>query len=278
MLSPLRNRLGIPGVISVIALVFAMLGGAYASSNSGEGKATASAKQKSKKGSRGRQGTRGKQGPVGPQGPIGAQGPVGPAGPGGADGADGAQGKAGAAGQGVSSAPLQAGEDPECPEGGTKFVSGGLITYACDGKIGEDGEPGEDGSPWTVGGVLPPGETVTGTYAFLTANIGDTILGSPVSTGFAPISFTLPLSSAPSVVFVESGTTPSCQGPGQAAPGTLCVYADRIGGAIYDNGGIGLGPKVTTSGAVLRFVSAAFAGAPQLAGHGHWAVTASTAP
>jgi hypothetical protein len=33
MLSPLRNRFGIPGVISVIAFVFAMLGGAYAANN-----------------------------------------------------------------------------------------------------------------------------------------------------------------------------------------------------------------------------------------------------
>jgi hypothetical protein len=47
MFSTLRNRFGIPGVISVIALVFAMLGGAYAANNSsGGGKATASAKVK----------------------------------------------------------------------------------------------------------------------------------------------------------------------------------------------------------------------------------------
>ena len=47
MFSTLRNRFGIPGVISVIALVFAMFGGAYAASNSsGGGKATASAKAK----------------------------------------------------------------------------------------------------------------------------------------------------------------------------------------------------------------------------------------
>jgi hypothetical protein len=60
MLSPLRNRFGIPGVISVIALVFAMLGGAYAASNSNDdGKATASAKK-------GPRGPRGKPGPPGP--------------------------------------------------------------------------------------------------------------------------------------------------------------------------------------------------------------------
>ena len=33
MFSTLRTRFGIPGVISVIALVFAMLGGAYAANN-----------------------------------------------------------------------------------------------------------------------------------------------------------------------------------------------------------------------------------------------------
>ncbi|HKB50891.1 MAG TPA: hypothetical protein VKC63_05620, partial [Solirubrobacterales bacterium] len=66
MLSPLRNRFGIPGVISVIALVFAMLGGAYAASDNGSGKATASAKAKA-----GPRGPRGKTGPAGPAGPAG---------------------------------------------------------------------------------------------------------------------------------------------------------------------------------------------------------------
>jgi hypothetical protein len=47
MFSTLRTRFGIPGVISVMALVFAMLGGAYAANSpSGGGKATASAKAK----------------------------------------------------------------------------------------------------------------------------------------------------------------------------------------------------------------------------------------
>src|ERR1700704_3299328 len=81
MFSTLRTRFGIPGVISVIALVFAMLGGAYAASNSGGGKATASAKAKR-----------------GPRGPKGATGPAGPTGPAGATGPSGARGATGAAG------------------------------------------------------------------------------------------------------------------------------------------------------------------------------------
>src|SRR5260221_553574 len=77
MFSPLSNRFGIPGVISVIALVFAMLGGAYAaSSNSGGGKASASAK--AKKGPRGPKGATGPAGPAGPPGPASAQREAGP--------------------------------------------------------------------------------------------------------------------------------------------------------------------------------------------------------
>jgi Collagen triple helix repeat (20 copies) len=88
MLSPLRNRFGIPGVISVIALVFAMLGGAYAANDSGSGDSKASASAVKK-------GPRGPRGPKGPAGPAGAQGPAGPQG---AKGDTGATGKTGATG------------------------------------------------------------------------------------------------------------------------------------------------------------------------------------
>lgn len=92
MLSFLRNRFGIPGVLSVIALVFAMLGGAYAANNaaSGGGKATASAKAKrGPKGPKGPKGDTGSQGPPGLQGPKGDTGSQGPPGPPGAPGKTG---------------------------------------------------------------------------------------------------------------------------------------------------------------------------------------------
>jgi len=95
MFSLLRNRFGIPGVISVIALVFAMFGGAYAATNN-SGKATASAKAK--------KGPPGPRGKTGPAGPAGAQGPAGPAGAKGDTGAKGDIGPQGPAG-------------PEGPEG-----------------------------------------------------------------------------------------------------------------------------------------------------------------
>jgi Collagen triple helix repeat (20 copies) len=136
MLSPLRNRFGIPGVISVIALVFAMLGGAYAASNDSSG-SKASASAKAKRGPRGPKGPAGPAGPAGPGGPAGAKGDTGAAGANGNDGAPGAQGK----------------EGPQGKEGK-------------EGKAGKDGKDGKDGEPWTAGGTLPSGETEVGGWSF----------------------------------------------------------------------------------------------------------------
>lgn len=98
MFSTLRDRFGIPGIISVIALVFAMIGGAYASSNSGDGNQAAEA-SKAQTGKRGPRGPKGKPGPVGPTGP---QGPPG------SPGAPGAKGDTGPAGPFVTQVPAGA--------------------------------------------------------------------------------------------------------------------------------------------------------------------------
>jgi hypothetical protein len=82
MFAVFRSKFGIPGVISVMALVFAMIGGAYAASSDGGGEATASAKK----------GKQGKPGKRGPTGATGATGPAGPQGAAGAKGDDGANG------------------------------------------------------------------------------------------------------------------------------------------------------------------------------------------
>ena len=132
----IRNRFGIPGAISIVALVFAMLGGAYAASDDEPGKkagasekAGASAKAK-KKGPRGPRGPKGPRGPAGPIGAQGAQGPAGPAGPKGDKGDTGPQGQTGA-----------------------------------QGLQGSAGETGATGDPWTAGGVLPSEATATGSWS-----------------------------------------------------------------------------------------------------------------
>jgi hypothetical protein len=226
----LRNRFGIPGVISVIALVFAMLGGAYAASQNSGGKATASAKAK--------------RGPKGPKGATGPAGPAGPQGAAGANGKDGSNGSAGAQGsQGLpgKSVAVANYSGPECPgseEGATVEVSGEPATkkYVCDGTPGTNGTQGLQGSPWTAGGTLPPSSatgcpcTETGAWA---------VRGGP---GFhrAVISFSIPLAAAldGSHVHVSNqanfsdfdeggagtiGCTGSAAAP-TAPSGHLCVY------------------------------------------------------
>lgn len=130
MFSIIKNRFGIPGVISVVALVFAMLGGAYAAGNGGSGKATGSAK----KGKQGPPGPRGKTGPAGPAGPTGPAGPAGAKGDPGAPGAEGKQGPPGAGGKDgtFSTEPLPGGETLTgvwAASGGKDDVSWAAISF-----------------------------------------------------------------------------------------------------------------------------------------------------
>lgn len=93
MLSLFKDRLGIPGVISVIALVFAMTSGAFAAKY-----LITSTKQikpsvlKKLKGAAGPAGQTGAQGAQGPQGLTGATGPQGVPGKNGVNGVDGEDG------------------------------------------------------------------------------------------------------------------------------------------------------------------------------------------
>jgi hypothetical protein len=226
MFSTLRTRFGIPGVISVIALVFAMFGGAYAASNSsGGGKATAS-KSKAKKGPRG---PRGATGPAGPQGPAG---PAGPKGDTGAAGSNGSPGAPGADGKSVTGEPIAAGGACGVGVTGVKYTLNAASTNVCNGKNGKDGETG-----FTE--FLPSEKTETGVWRFVSHNTVVENGGGEVSekadpVQWVPISFPIPLSSeAAGEIAVESHATavgPSTNCPGtadepKAAPGFLCVYA-----------------------------------------------------
>jgi hypothetical protein len=223
MFSPLRNRFGIPGAISVIALVFAMFGGAYAASNDngGSGKATASAKK-------GPPGPRGKQGKPGKPGAAGPAGPQGPAGANGKDGSNGANGKDG------ESVKLSAAAS--CLEGGTKLTVGAQSSEVCNGDEGEPGvpgEPGENGEPWTAGGTLPEGATETGAWSGKGSAAGQQLL--------IPISIPIPLADAPEPVLVPegAGSAPGCSGveadgTPKADEGKLCVYVmGAFQGAVF---------------------------------------------
>jgi hypothetical protein len=88
MFSILKTRMGIPGVIAVIGLVFAMLGGAYAAS----GGLTPKQKKEVTKIAKKYAGKPGATGPIGPVGPTGAAGKEGPQGKQGIQGEKGPEG------------------------------------------------------------------------------------------------------------------------------------------------------------------------------------------
>jgi hypothetical protein len=172
----LREPFGKAGVIvALIALVFAMLGGAYAATGHNP---LASASKKAKKGPRG---PRGKTGPTGPQGPVGPVGPTGPAGTNGTNGTNGTDGKSVVIGSftGEEEELGEVGDEEEpCKFNGGSEVEvkgSGTVDYLCNGATGTfSTEP------------LPSGQTLTGAWSFgpLTNTSG----------GFAvPISFPIPL-------------------------------------------------------------------------------------
>ena len=301
MFSALRNRFGVPGVISIIALVFAMIGGAYAANNSGgsDSGATASAKAK--------QGPRGPKGPKGAKGDTGATGAPGANGTPGAKGDAGAPGAAGAAGQGVKIAGASVGE---CPQGGSKFTAGSEVGAACNGKNGTNGSAGTsvvssaepkgancgeggskfvagasttfacNGSPWTAGGVLPSGKTEAGTWGGVSGASAESIAG---------ISFSVPLAATLDenhVLVLAQGYNGEDAAPGEhekcpgkaanpkAQAGFLCVYVGNFYPTaptvvVFDPSAevFGAAPGAAKSGAALYIVGSEGAS-------GTWAVTA----
>lgn len=243
MLHRLHEPFGKAGfTVALIALVFAMLGGAYAASdNGGSGNATASAKAK-----------KGPRGPKGPKGDTGPAGPVGPAGPAGAKGDKGDSGSSGANGQGAEAISFTGSKGPiggvTCTAGGVEVKSASGTTLVCNGKAGSagaPGAPGPPGSPWTVGGTLPSGESLKGNWSF-----GQN--SASTEERFAPVSVSFGLEypgEPPTMVFVgpffeptekvvanekENEVSDRCPSTNpeepSAAPGYICFYEVTNGG------------------------------------------------
>ena len=106
MLSSLRSRVGVSGVVAVIALVFALVGGAYAANKVVISKLNQISPSVQKQ----LKGNAGPAGPQGPKGDPGATGSQGPKGDPGANGTNGTNGKNGEAGEaGLPGSPWTAG-------------------------------------------------------------------------------------------------------------------------------------------------------------------------
>jgi hypothetical protein len=254
MFSTLRTRFGVPGVISVIALVFALVGGAYAANNSSSGgKATASAKAK--------KGPRGPKGATGPAGPAGAQGPAGPAGIKGDAGANGSNGAAG----------------PTGPTGATG-------AKGTTGAAGATGATGFSGFTET----LPVGKTETGTWSAASAP------GEEQFEFGVPISFPIPLPEPGEAFYFNSEevegqefgssgckweTFAPATKPEATKPGTLCVFEQfgelsNASGPVFQPPGEPFEGGYGPAGAYMLFTKNATATPRQLTAVGVWAATA----
>jgi hypothetical protein len=197
MFSAIRKRMHLTPstVIATLALVFAMSGGAYAASKY----LITSTKQISPKVLKA---LKGKAGANGAQGPAGAAG----AGIAGAQGAQGAQGPQGPAGAGT--------QGPAGPAGPT-------------GAKGTNGATGPTGPAGPLGPTLPKGVTEKGAWVNLF------VAKAESEFAITAISFTIPLSAAPTRHYVTgaevNGGTAPAECPGsleepQATSGNLCVY------------------------------------------------------
>lgn len=276
MFKQVRERLGGAGlVVSVIALIVALGGGAFAAT---------SATQSAKKSSSGLTKKQEKQvialikanAGAGPKGDPGAAGAPGAKGDSGAQGKEGAQGKAGPEGKkGEDGTPGKDGKS-------AKVTPVALLAPECEGRGGAlvevEPEPkvevcnGKEGSPWTAGGKLPAGATETGTWA-LNATTEDTEVMVPVSF---PIRLKEDLEE-PNVHFKgQAEFATNCTGNAavpKAASGHLCVYYEPLGEPKnatleFILGPNGFSPGAGVAGALLRFGVSGSAH-----GYGTWAVT-----
>ncbi len=213
MASRLREPFGKAGlIVAIVALVAALVGGAYAANTSGKrqhkkkNNAGLNSKQKkqvksiAKTEAQKLQGT----GPAGPQGPAGSNGNDGSNGSNGSNGADGKEGPQGKQGN--------------------------------QGIQGIQGIQGPEGSPWTDGGTLPSEETETGVWSFPQ-------VGYEFTSAFTPISYPIPLAepSEHVVKLTKAETANSTTVPIEgceydnadpearpvAPPGTLCVFTTQ---------------------------------------------------
>lgn len=175
MFSKMHNKLGTAGlVVAIVALVFAMVGGAYAAQQALNGKQKKEVEKIAKKYA-GKQGPQGPQGPAGPAGPMGVQGAKGDPGVDGQQGLTGSTGKTGATGvsgatglvgpTGATGLPGSLGATgPTGPKGATgDSVAGPTGPTGATGAPGPAGGPtGPTGSQGPTGATGPGGSGPTG--------------------------------------------------------------------------------------------------------------------
>jgi hypothetical protein len=238
VISRIHRQLGTAGfVISIMALIAALVGGAYAASGGFSAKEKREIRKIAKRVAKpGRQGPAGAPGVQGLPGAEGSKGDKGDTGEAGKDGTNGSNGTNGTNGESVSIIPLTADNGSgNCEDGGAKFVNGTGQAFACNGTSGGGG-----GYPDT----LPSGKTATGLWEVL----GESSVIVADAAAASMISFPLPLASEPTeMVLIDSDATTEekekCPG-GTAEPkataGVLCLYLNYPADATLSIFGSGL--------------------------------------
>jgi len=253
-----RRHLNATTIVAIVALVFAMTGGAFAvTSKDNSGSSTAVAAKKAKK-QRVLRGPRGPRGPKGEAGPAGAPGPQGPAGANGKDGAMGLQGPKGDTG-------------PQGPVG----PQGEQGPQGEPGEKGEKGDAGAQGEPWAPNNELPVGATMKGMWG--TAGIGAKAFGQE-QVILAPISFNVPVNvtTAEKVHVIAKGekgggpsegcpTTATAANP-EAESGNFCIF-------VTENENVALAIPLSPSSAGVLMGMIPVTKGTGMAEVGTWAVT-----
>jgi Collagen triple helix repeat (20 copies) len=210
MFSKLREPFGTAGlVVAIVALAFALGGGAWAlNPSTGSDKKAKSGKQTTPLAAKKRL--------RGPRGPAGPPGPEGPEGPPGVNGKDGVNGKPGVNGtNGLPGKSVLSGEEPagaNCPQSGYWFeIQGsGNKQYVCSGGGGAGGG----------GTELGPGESLYGFWDFQVSDTNEFVFS---------ITFPLQVRPGPTFHFIPADASPPPECPGEEAepkakPGHFCVY------------------------------------------------------
>lgn len=253
MFQRIRRNVNVTSVVAVLALVFAMSGGAYAASRY----VIASTKQISPKVLKALKGASGTSGATGPAGSVGPAGPAGSTGPAGGQGPQGAKGEPG----------------PKGPQG----------------EPGKPGENGQEGSPWTAGGTLPSGQSEYGQWAFSDSAAGAYEAFATAALSF-PIPLRPQLPDVADAYYIgleegegeprQSSDIPVFCGGTVANPtavsGDLCIFAaeatNLLGVVPFDSSQTGV--EAFRHGKTGAGINAFSKAAGAVSGHGTWVVTA----
>jgi len=267
MFSKLRRRVSVPGAISMIALFFAMSGGAFAAKYmiSSTNQISPKVLKKLKgatgpAGVTGAAGVSGQKGATGQAGPTGATGSIGVTGPTGAPGTNGTNGATGATGAPGTN--------------GTNGATGATGATGAAGTNGTNGTNGATGATGPAGTTLPSGMTSTGTWATSFVNnfavniFNYAAISFPLETTFVPVFKWVGPANATTPGAVEG--CPGTASEPKAVASTLCVYSANLTSMAEPPVRFPAPQVARKSGVVLQFETTGEAAKAT----GTWAVTA----